>query len=108
MAVNAEPSAEQKRTVREQTGLDWDALAEAWRYTASFKTPNNLLIIRHGWIAGEWSNFANPRGIASCTKSLTALAIAKLFDLSDGGRATVSTQRRVRAKGRVDPKRRVR
>ncbi|MCH5377149.1 MAG: hypothetical protein JJ992_24570, partial [Planctomycetes bacterium] len=66
--VNAEPSAEQKRQVREHAGLDWDALAQAWRYTASFKTPNNLLIIRHGWIAGEWSNFANPRGIASCTK----------------------------------------
>jgi CubicO group peptidase (beta-lactamase class C family) len=83
--ANSEPSAEQKRTVREQTGLDWDKLAEAWRYTASFKTPNNLLIIRHGWIAGQWMNFTNPRGIASCTKSLTALAMARLFDMSDDG-----------------------
>ncbi len=83
--VNAMPSAEQKQAVRERTGLDWDKLAEAWRYTASFKTPNSLLIIRHGWIAGEWRNFTDARGIASCTKSLTALAMAKLFDLSDTG-----------------------
>ena len=84
--VNAEPSAGQMQAVREQAGLDWEKLAEAWRYSASFKTPNNLLIIRHGWIAGEWINFTNARGIASCTKSLTALAMAKLFELSDAGK----------------------
>ncbi len=86
--VNATPSAEQKQAVRDRARLDWDKLAEAWRYTASFKTPNTLLIIRHGWIAGEWMNYTNARGIASCNKSLTALAMAKLFDLSDAGQLT--------------------
>ena len=45
-----------------------------------------MLVVRRGWIAAEWSNSRRPTWIASCTKSLTAVAMAKLFDLSDSGR----------------------
>jgi CubicO group peptidase (beta-lactamase class C family) len=81
--INDEPSPAQKQAVREKTGLDWDKLREAESYCESFGTANSLLVIRHGYVAGEWKNFNNARGIASCTKSLTALAMAKLFYLSD-------------------------
>ncbi len=37
-------------------------------------------------VAGEWTNYTNARGIASCTKSLTALSMAKLFDMSGYGK----------------------
>jgi CubicO group peptidase (beta-lactamase class C family) len=84
--VNETPTAAQKREIRERAGLDWDRLAEAQKFCASFGGPNSLLVIRHGWIAAEWNNLPAPRGIASCTKSLTALAMARLFDLSDAGR----------------------
>jgi len=39
-----------------------------------------MVVIRRGWVAGEWGNFDEPRGIASCTKSLTGIAVAKLID----------------------------
>lgn len=83
--ANQEPTQEQKKAVRATTGLDWDRLHEAWRYCQDFAGPHSVLLIRHGWIAGEWNNYTEPRGIASCTKSLTGLAMAKLFDLSDAG-----------------------
>jgi CubicO group peptidase (beta-lactamase class C family) len=85
VTANQAATEAQKKAVGEKAGLDWDKLQEAQDYCASFGTPNNLLVIRHGWIAGEWTNFISPRGIASCTKSLTALAMAKVFDLSDAG-----------------------
>jgi CubicO group peptidase (beta-lactamase class C family) len=72
--------------IPEKTGLRWERLEDAWRYCRSFGGPNQLLVIRHGWIAGEWQDYSDPRGIASCTKSLTALAMARLFDLSRAGR----------------------
>jgi CubicO group peptidase (beta-lactamase class C family) len=74
-----------------KAGLDWDRLADVWAYVRGFDVPNSLLIVRNGWVAGEWSNYSDPRGIASCTKSLTGLSMAKLFDLSDAGK----TSRRV-------------
>ncbi len=83
---NTTPTAEQKQEVLKSTGLDWDKLHEAWKYCESFGGQHSLLIIRHGWVAGEWQNFTGPRGIASCNKSITGLAMAKLFDLSDAGK----------------------
>ena len=83
---NKTPSADQKRAIRQAAGLDWDKLRAAWDYCESFGDPDSLLVIRHGWVAAEWHNTTEARGIASCTKSLTSLAMARLFDLSDAGR----------------------
>ncbi|MHB0874885.1 MAG: serine hydrolase domain-containing protein [Anaerolineae bacterium] len=85
VAVNQEATANQKGAVRTLAGLDWDRLHEVWRYCQDFEQPHRVLVIRHGWIAGEWGDTGETRGIASCTKSLTALAMAKLFDMSDAG-----------------------
>ncbi len=82
-----EPGAAQKEAVRVTTGLDWDRLREVWAYCQGYGGPHHVLVIRHGWIAGEWPDAREPEhGIASCTKSLTGLAMARLFDLSDAGR----------------------
>lgn len=83
---NQTPKDDEKQKIIQTVGLDWDRLSDAWKYCESFGGPNSLLIIKNGWIVGEWYNFTDPRGIASCTKSLTSLAMAKLFDLSDEGR----------------------
>jgi CubicO group peptidase (beta-lactamase class C family) len=83
---NKTPSADQKRALRQAAGLDWDRLRAAWDYCEGFGGPDSLLVIRHGWVAAEWSNITDLRGVASCTKSLTSLAMARLFDLSDAGR----------------------
>ncbi|MBI3461870.1 MAG: serine hydrolase, partial [Planctomycetes bacterium] len=83
--ANATPTAVQEQAVLEKSGLDWDKLADAWGYVQSFGGKNSLLIIRNGWIAAEWNNLERPIAIHSCTKSLTGLVMAKLFDLSDAG-----------------------
>jgi hypothetical protein len=84
--VNEEPTEEQKASIRATTGLDWDGLHEVWRYCTRFDGEHSVLVIRHGWIAGEWRNYARPeKGICSCSKALTGLAMARLFDMSDAG-----------------------
>jgi CubicO group peptidase (beta-lactamase class C family) len=88
VAANAAPSSEQKTLIRERAGLDWDRLNEAWQYSKSFGGPSSVVVVRHGWIAGEWFTDTNKRGIASCTKSLTALSVAKLCEMSAAGRFT--------------------
>jgi CubicO group peptidase (beta-lactamase class C family) len=85
VSANAAPTSEQKLAVRDKTGFDWDKLVAAWSYATNFAGPHSVLVIRNGWIAAEWHNFNNPRGIASCTKSISALAMARLFDLSERG-----------------------
>jgi CubicO group peptidase (beta-lactamase class C family) len=86
VAANKTPTVDQKRAIRETAGMDWDRLRSAWDYCESFGAPDSLLVIRHGWVAAEWHTSTEPRGIASCTKSLTALSVARLLDLSDAGR----------------------
>jgi CubicO group peptidase (beta-lactamase class C family) len=83
VSANTAPTPEQKAAIRQRAGLDWDKLLDAWTYCTSFGGSHSLLVIRHGWIAAEWHNFARPRGIASCTKSITGLAVARLLDMSD-------------------------
>src|SRR5262245_14228128 len=84
--LNATPlTSQEKATLRANTGFDWDKLLEAWAYSSSFGTRNSVVVIRHGWIAGEWRNYEQALGVASSTKSITGLTMAKLFDASDRG-----------------------
>jgi CubicO group peptidase (beta-lactamase class C family) len=85
VSANTSPSSEQKAAIRRNTGLDWDKLLDAWTYCTGFSGSHSLLVIRHGWIAAEWHNFSQARGIASCTKSITGLTMAKVLDISDLG-----------------------
>jgi CubicO group peptidase (beta-lactamase class C family) len=86
VTANEAPSAEHKARIRELAGLDWDRLNEAWNYSKNLGGPSSAVIVRRGWIAGEWYTDRNKRGIASCTKSLTALAVAKACELSAAGK----------------------
>jgi CubicO group peptidase (beta-lactamase class C family) len=81
---NQTPTAAQKTAIRNTAQIDWDLLKLANDYSRSFTTSSRVLVIRNGWIAGEWGNLTNYT-IASATKSLTGLCFAKLFDLSTAG-----------------------
>ena len=83
--INATPTNAQKEDIRAKTGVDWDKLKLAYDYSQSFGGGSTLLVIRNGWIAGEWGN-TNAARVASASKSLTALATAKMYELSDAGR----------------------
>jgi CubicO group peptidase (beta-lactamase class C family) len=59
-------------------------IADAWAHIASIEPRQSLLVIRNGWIAGEWDNVGlGP--MSSCTKSLTGLVLAKVLELSGKG-----------------------
>jgi CubicO group peptidase (beta-lactamase class C family) len=90
VTVNEAPSAEGKARIREAAGLEWDRLHDAWTYSTSLGGPSSMVVVRHGWIAGEWRNYQNLRGIASCTKSLTGLSVARLCELSAAGKTSKS------------------
>jgi CubicO group peptidase (beta-lactamase class C family) len=83
--INATPTNAQKKDIRAKTGVDWDKLKLACDYSQSFGGGSTALVIRNGWIAGEWGNM-NAARVASVSKSLTALATAKMYELSDAGR----------------------
>lgn len=84
VTANTVPSAERKARVRAVAGLDWDRLRSAASYSASFTSSSAFLVIRNGWIAGEWGA-ATPRAVASVSKSLTGLVAVKAFDLAVAG-----------------------
>jgi CubicO group peptidase (beta-lactamase class C family) len=83
---NADATAAEKAEIAEVAGLDADQLREAWEYASGLTPDQSLIVIRHGWIAAEWDRFGHGP-VNSCTKSLTGLALAKLFELSDGGQS---------------------
>ena len=86
VSANADVTRGQQAAVLERTGLDWGRLNEAWQYARRYAGRDSILVVRRSWIAAEWSTSRRPMAIASCTKSLTAVAMARLFDLSDSGR----------------------
>ena len=78
------PSAAQQAAIRDKVGLDWAGLKLAYDYSRSFTASTDLLVIRNGWVAAEWGRGA-PFAVASISKSLTGLTVAKLLDLAKQG-----------------------
>ncbi len=82
------PDADQKAKIREVGGVDWDKLEAAAKYSMAAEGDSALLVIRHGYIVGEW-NFGCVRNqnfnIFSCSKSYTSLAFGILLADSETG-----------------------
>lgn len=51
---NGVPNASQKQAIREKCGVDWDALRSVWEYTRKAGGNSGFLVIRRGYIVGEW------------------------------------------------------
>jgi CubicO group peptidase (beta-lactamase class C family) len=86
VAPNTTPTTQQKSDIRTLAGLDWDVVHQAW--DASSQYGGSFLVIRHGYIAAEWGTTGSLL-LASCTKTLTALGMHRIFQKStDGGLAT--------------------
>ena len=72
-----EPNAEQKAALADTGGVDWDKLKEAWDYNAQVDGGSGLLVIRHGYVVGEWYKDGDRErsfNIYSSSKSYTSLA----------------------------------
>src|SRR5262245_39283559 len=48
------PDAKQKEQIMAQAGVDYDKLAAAWEFNAAAEGSTGLLVIRRGYIVGEW------------------------------------------------------
>jgi CubicO group peptidase (beta-lactamase class C family) len=84
---SGEPDSEHKAKIRDVAGVDWDRLAEAWRYNASANDgATGLLVIRRGHVVGEWYKGGDRKAefnIYSSSKSYTSVAFGLV--LSDFG-----------------------
>ena len=66
--------------------MDWDALKAAWEHNAAAQGGTGLLVIRRGWIVGEWyrgGDRSTAFNIYSSSKSYTSTAYGLI--LSDFG-----------------------
>src|SRR5215470_5686676 len=84
-----EPSAAQKAEIARKAGIDWDKLKEAWDHNAKVDGASGLLVIRRGYVVGEWYKGGDRDkafNIYSSSKAYTSLAYGLLFNESEGGR----------------------
>jgi len=86
---SGDPDAAQKAKIRELAGIDWDKLAAAATYNQAAEGASALLVIRHGYVVGEWykdCKSAQNFNIYSCSKSYTSLAFGLLLADSEAGK----------------------
>ena len=83
--MGVSPDSAQKEKILEIAGIDWDALLDAWELSENLGSGSSVIVIRNGWIAGEWGS-TRKYHVASVTKSLTSLATLRMIDLSEMGR----------------------
>jgi len=87
------PDAAQKAKIRATAGVDWEKLAAAWEHNLRAEGPSMLLVIRRGYIVGEWYNEEwlktwgrdKAPGFYSTTKAYISTAFGLLLDDSDKG-----------------------
>jgi CubicO group peptidase (beta-lactamase class C family) len=86
LPAEGEADDSQKARIREVGGMDWDALKAAWEHNAAAPGATGLLVIRRGWIVGEWykgGDRTKAFNIYSSSKSYTSTAYGLI--LSDFG-----------------------
>ena len=84
-----EPTAEQKAALAKTGGVDWDKLREAWDWNTQSDGASGLLVIRHGYVVGEWYKDGDRDktfNIYSSSKSYTSLAYGLLLADSEAGK----------------------
>ncbi len=86
---HGDPDAEQKAKIRSLAGVDWDKLSSAWEYNRATEGASGLLVIRHGYVVGEWYKDCDREktfNIYSCSKSYTSVAFGLLLADSEAGK----------------------
>jgi CubicO group peptidase (beta-lactamase class C family) len=89
LPAQGEPTAEQKAEIAKTGGVDWDKLKEAWDYNAQVEGGTGLLVIRHGYVVGEWYKDGDRErtyNIYSSSKSYTSLAYGLILADWEGDR----------------------
>jgi CubicO group peptidase (beta-lactamase class C family) len=88
------PDASRKKEIRDVAGVDWDRLAQAWEHNIRAEGPTMMVVIRRGYVVGEWYNDEwmekwgrnKAPGFYSTTKAYISTAFGLLLDDSDKGK----------------------
>ena len=86
---NGPPGTKQKQTIRERCGMDWDALRGVWDFTRQAGGNSGLLVIRYGYVVGEWyrgCDRSTSWNLYSSSKSYTSTAYGILLGDAKAGR----------------------
>ncbi len=86
LPTRGEPDDSEKARIRDAGGVDWDRLKAAWDHNAGASGGTSLLVIRRGFIVGEWyrgGDRTTAFNIYSSSKSYTSTAFGLI--LSDFG-----------------------
>jgi CubicO group peptidase (beta-lactamase class C family) len=95
------PDARQKAELRQRAGVDWDRLSAAWEYNQAADGATALIVIRRGYIVGEWykdCDRAKSFNIYSSSKGYTSVAFGMLLadsaagDLPGGKKLSLDTK----------------
>jgi CubicO group peptidase (beta-lactamase class C family) len=89
LPASGDPDVDQKAKISELAGVDWDKLVAAAEYNRAAEGASALLVIRHGYVVGEWYEDCKRDqdfNIYSCSKSYTSLAFGLLLADSDAGK----------------------
>ena len=92
---NGLPNEKQKRTIRERCGVDWDALRSVWEFTRQAGGNSGFLVIRHGYVVGEWYEGCDRTttwDLYSSAKSYTSTAYGVLLGDAKAGRLPTDRQ----------------
>ena len=88
LPAEGEPDAEQKTKIRATAGVDWDKLRLAWQHNESGEGPTGLIVVRRGYVVGEWYRDCDPTtefNIYSCSKAYTSTAFGMILsDFAEG------------------------
>ena len=86
LPAEGDPDDSHKAKIREVAGVDWDLLKTAWDHNAGASGGTGLLVIRRGYLVGEWyrgGDRTTAFNIYSSSKSYTSTAFGLI--LSDFG-----------------------
>ena len=89
LPASGDPDAAQKAKILETAGVDWDQLRKAWEFNAAAEGATQLLVIRKGYVVGEWSRGCDRTkafNIYSSSKSYTSVAWGLLLKDSEEGK----------------------
>src|SRR5438067_10128319 len=87
-----EPGAARKAEIARKAGVDWDRLKEAWEHNARVEGASGLLVIRKGYVVGEWYKDGGRDkafNIYSSSKAYTSLAFGLLLFDAEAGKLPV-------------------
>src|SRR5205823_938607 len=87
--AEGEPDAARKAEIARKAGVDWDRLRQAWQHNAKVEGASGLLVIRKGYVVGEWYKHGGRDkafNIYSSSKAYTSLAFGLLLADSEAGK----------------------